>query len=349
MGVTTEVDQSDDASPSISLVTASYNSTAFLDRLYSSLCRQSYRNFEWIVVDDGSSDGTVEAVRALPCPWDGGIKLFKLPANSGGPLALGLGVSRARGDLVMILDHDDELTSDALQHIADSWPRIRSREDIAGLVFPEVDARTGGCIGGVLTPGTEVSMSWLFNVKPEICDIVQVLKTNVATNFFNPPYMEGIVLNGVPYAAITRSRKLLATGSTGIRIYHRDNPDSQTNSPKISWKTVYTYAKMVDLFDRYYLLHPIRWTKHVTAMLAYSRQVYGTSWHAMRHLRKRRSKLLALACLPLAALRHGLGRRERLITYPQADLAAIEALEDLRAASSPAAAAALVADSAGEA
>ena len=59
-------------SVSISVVTACYNTSPFLDRIYSSLVKQTYRNFEWVCVDDVSKDDTVDR----PSRWSP-------PANSG--------------------------------------------------------------------------------------------------------------------------------------------------------------------------------------------------------------------------------------------------------------------------
>ncbi len=90
-----------DAPPAISVVTCCYNSLPFIRRLHASLLSQSYRNFEWVLVDDCSRDGTVSLLRELPSPGNLGMRVFRLPQNSGGGVALGLAFcagSRARCD-----------------------------------------------------------------------------------------------------------------------------------------------------------------------------------------------------------------------------------------------------------
>ncbi len=47
------------------ICTSTYNRAHFLERVYQSLCNQTLRDFEWLVVDDGSTDGTAELVQ----PW----------------------------------------------------------------------------------------------------------------------------------------------------------------------------------------------------------------------------------------------------------------------------------------
>src|SRR5437762_12059238 len=101
----------------ISVVTACYNTSPFLDRIYNSLLRQTYRRFEWICVDDHSSDETVAQLVRLAAPGDFGMQVYQLPQNTGGPVALAFGTQMAKGDATIWLDHDDELFPNALEEV----------------------------------------------------------------------------------------------------------------------------------------------------------------------------------------------------------------------------------------
>ena len=60
--------------PLLSIVTATYNSRPFIDRLHASLAAQTRRDFEWLCVDDHSRDDTVAHLKSLPAPGEGGMQ-----------------------------------------------------------------------------------------------------------------------------------------------------------------------------------------------------------------------------------------------------------------------------------
>ena len=109
------------------VLTPTYNRAALLPRLYESLCRQSFTDFEWLIIDDGSSDDTQELINR----WinEATFKIRYLhQANSGKQSAFNRGVVNALGTLIAQIDSDDELVPDALQKLAESWETI-SRQD----------------------------------------------------------------------------------------------------------------------------------------------------------------------------------------------------------------------------
>lgn len=102
----------------ITVFTPTYNRAYIIETLYRSIQRQTYRGFEWVVVDDGSSDGT----EALFAEWmeegnDFPIRYIK-QENGGKCRAINRGVQEARGELFFTVDSDDYLTDDALEKVA---------------------------------------------------------------------------------------------------------------------------------------------------------------------------------------------------------------------------------------
>lgn len=100
----------------ITVFTPSYNRAHLIGRLYSSLCRQSYRDFEWLVVDDGSTDDTEQLFERLCAEADFPIRYHK-QENGGKHTAINTGLELARGKLFFTVDSDDWLTDDALEKI----------------------------------------------------------------------------------------------------------------------------------------------------------------------------------------------------------------------------------------
>lgn len=98
--------------PLISVIIPTYNRARMIKRAVESVLAQSYKNFEIIVVDDGSTDGTKEALSEYINK--GEIK-YILQNNAGPGVARNNGIQKARGELVAFLDSDDEWMPDKLE------------------------------------------------------------------------------------------------------------------------------------------------------------------------------------------------------------------------------------------
>lgn len=92
--------------PSISVVMAVYNGAEFLPQAVESILAQSHRDLEFIVVDDGSADGTWEILNRYAAS-DGRLVLLRNPINEGVVRALNQGLDRSRGMVIARQDADD--------------------------------------------------------------------------------------------------------------------------------------------------------------------------------------------------------------------------------------------------
>ena len=99
-------------SPLVSIIIPIYNSEAYIADTVLSCLNQSYKNFELILVNDGSTDKTEEEIFKFT---DSRIKYFKIK-NSGACEARNFGIANAKGQLYQFLDHDDLIENDKLMH-----------------------------------------------------------------------------------------------------------------------------------------------------------------------------------------------------------------------------------------
>lgn len=118
----------------VSVITATYNRAHTLPRTYEALKRQTFRDFEWVIVDDGSSDGTESLVHG----WQAEDKIdivYAWKPNGGVHTARNAAVAVARGELVLLLDSDDWCEPDALEELMNAWENIPSpeRESFSGV------------------------------------------------------------------------------------------------------------------------------------------------------------------------------------------------------------------------
>lgn len=137
--------------PFITILTPTYNRASLLPRLFDSLLRQTNKDFEWIVVDDGSTDDTREVVANLKEKCGGAFPMgYVYKANGGKHMAINIGAERARGELLFIADSDDLLTDDALETVANSWHDISDDKSFAGIAGLDITMDTREMIGSGL-------------------------------------------------------------------------------------------------------------------------------------------------------------------------------------------------------
>ena len=100
------------ASPSVSIVIPAYNRADSIVAAIESVLRQTWTDFELIVVDDGSTDGTVAAARRIDDPR---LRLTEGRVNRGAAAARNLGAAEARGGWIAFQDSDDEWLPEKLE------------------------------------------------------------------------------------------------------------------------------------------------------------------------------------------------------------------------------------------
>lgn len=121
--------------PALTIVTPTYNRKDLLKNCFQSLMNQTCYDFEWIVVDDGSTDGTKEEFS--------GILSEKLPfsvryiwkENGGKHTALNESHRYIHGKYVLLLDSDDTLTENAVEAVKNGWREYESEQEIGFVVF----------------------------------------------------------------------------------------------------------------------------------------------------------------------------------------------------------------------
>lgn len=118
----------------ITLFTPTYNRAYIINRLYESIQRQTFRDFEWIVYDDGSTDNTEELVQKwINDKNDFPIRFYK-GKNGGKCRATNRALEVADGEIFFTIDSDDYLTDDACEKINGWMESIRDLKDYCGIV-----------------------------------------------------------------------------------------------------------------------------------------------------------------------------------------------------------------------
>ena len=117
----------------ITIITPTYNRATNLGSLYQSLLVQTSNNFEWMIVDDGSTDNTDDVVSTYVAEKQVQIKYIK-KENGGKHTALNVGIKTIRTPLTFIVDSDDELTDDAIETIGLYYDKYKDK-GLSGFSF----------------------------------------------------------------------------------------------------------------------------------------------------------------------------------------------------------------------
>ena len=107
--------------------TPTYNRASTLPRVYDSLKAQTFRDFEWLIVDDGSCDDTREVVAKWQAQADFRVR-YIYQCNQGKPAAFNRGVQESAGELFLTLDTDDSCQPQALERLKYHWESIPSEQ-----------------------------------------------------------------------------------------------------------------------------------------------------------------------------------------------------------------------------
>lgn len=117
----------------ITVLTATYNRANLLPDLYASLCRQTYQDFDWVIIDDGSSDGTQSIVKKWLAEEHTFTISYHYIPNGGKNRAINYGVKLVQTPFTMIVDSDDFLTDDAISFYQQNLLEIIDKNNIAGI------------------------------------------------------------------------------------------------------------------------------------------------------------------------------------------------------------------------
>ena len=208
-------------SPIFTVLTPTYNRADVIGRTFDSLMAQGFERFEWLVIDDGSSDHTADVIRACADRAPFPVR-YILQRNGHKKTAFNHGVREARGELLLVLDDDDELTPGTLQRLLDAWHGIAEARRDRYIGVTGLCARADGSIVGDRYPHdvmdcTATDMYFLHRVAGEKFGCQ---RTDVLRQFPYPEDIPGFVPESMVWWAIARAGYLNRFVNQVVRTYH---------------------------------------------------------------------------------------------------------------------------------
>ena len=147
-----------DTYPRITIVTPSFNQARYLPETIESIIGQQYPNLEYIIIDGGSTDGSVEIIKR----YESHLAYWVSQADSGQSEAINKGLRKATGALFNWINSDDLLFPDALNRIAEAYATNPQADLVVGY---GAKSDANGAITRITVPPRQLSMSpanWSF-------------------------------------------------------------------------------------------------------------------------------------------------------------------------------------------
>ena len=118
----------------VTVLTPTFNRGGSLNNLYQSLQKQTIKDFEWLLVDDGSTDDTKNIAEEMRKKAEFPMR-YIYKENGGKHTALNVGVKQITAELTFIVDSDDTLVPDAIETILQYHKKYKERKDLCGYSF----------------------------------------------------------------------------------------------------------------------------------------------------------------------------------------------------------------------
>ena len=249
----------------LTIFTPAYNRAHTIGRTYGSLCRQTCKDFEWLVIDDGSSDNTRQLV-------EGWIAESRIPIryiyqeNQGMHGAHNTAYKNIHTELNTCIDSDDWMPDDAVEKIVSFWKEHGS-EQYAGIVG--LDYADGGVLIGTTFPVgmTETTISGFYR-HGGVGDKKLVYRTDVIKRYPDYPLFDGerYFSLAYKYLLIDQDYKLLTLNEPLVIVdYQQDG--SSFNMYRQYWNNPKGFMCLRRIHMQYYntLKERIRTCTHYVA------------------------------------------------------------------------------------
>lgn len=294
--------------PTLTIFTPAYNRAHTLPRTYASLLAQKSRDFVWLIIDDGSTDGTEDLVRG----WmnsDNGFEIRYIRKENGGMhTAHNTAYENIDTELNVCIDSDDALAENAVEIILSEWKRVKST-GVAGLIGLDADF-SGNIIGTRFPDGvTETTLSG-FYASGGSGDKKLVYRTDIITSV--PPYPvfdgEKYVALAYKYLLVDQKYKMAAINRVLCSVEYQ--PDGSSNS---MWRQYLANPRGFAFWRKVCMTYPTSRKRLFVDCVHYcSSSVIAKN---RNYIKESPRKFLTVLCTPAGWLLTGLIKRKACKPY----------------------------------
>ena len=314
--------------------TPTYNRAHTLHRVWESLAAQTFRDFEWLVCDDGSTDGTAALVARFAHEAPFPVRYLR-QENQGKHVAFNHGVREAHGELFLTLDSDDRCVAEALERLKLHWDSIPAGDRpgfsaVSALCVDEHGRLVGDRFPFDPTDSDSLEIRYRFRVRG---DKWGFHRTDVLREHPYPVRADARhIPPGFVWRAIARRYRTRYVNEA-LCIAHRHASAGRLSAPATRMR----HAKGLAFAYAFYLSHDLDWCRvDPMAFVRYAIQYVRFTLHAragvaaaVAALERPAARALAVLAVPAGVAAYGLDRVRARRTRPaithETDLPATDA------------------------
>lgn len=296
----------------MTIFTPTYQRRRTMSRAYASLLNLRLPKdkdgkevmFEWLIVNDGSTDGTEELVKQ----W---IEENKLPIkyfyqkNQGKHVAENFAISHCQSKMILTLDSDDVLLPNALEIFYSEWQKIEDKENFKGVTGRSIDPESGKKNGSDLPRSpfdvNTMDMRLKYHIKGEMCGFnrVDIMRTHP---FPTPdPRMRFCPENIVYYEIAKRYKERLV--DIPVREYYKDTENAITGkNTNRAISNYYGWKYGVNNLLRYIFYSPKEVLKQFVGISKDGFRIGRSVMEILKDVNTFMGKILVLALIPIGFL-----------------------------------------------
>lgn len=230
------------------IFTPVYNGENLFHRAYDSINGSIYKDFEWIIINDGSTDHSDDTIRALIKDSNHDIKYINWNINKGKHIAWNYASQVAQGDVFIVLDCDDSFIPEALVILNEKWKQHFDDKEVYGIDTLCINPKNNTIYGtGYPFDGIKATFEELFchhNVRGEKWNSfrTEYMREIKFPELRSPYYSENFMLN-----SLSLKYKVIGYNIVLRKYYHV--PTSLVNNPSVKFDVV----KMNIHYNSWYL------------------------------------------------------------------------------------------------
>lgn len=265
-----------------SVVTPTYNRDKLLSRVYDSLQQQDFKDFEWIVIDDGSTDMTEDLIEGFSKNSSFNVIYIKTP-NKGKANALNESLKYCSGLLYLVFDSDDWCDRDALSSLFLEYVALSKRQDFIkyGALSCLKRHRSGFNVGDNYDNLSKYGLSYIDRVNKRIkgdkweCLVFDIIKNirypvQDGDSYMAPGYV-WLILAGLGYKTVFINKQLstIEYQNDGISKNNFSNRYKSSKSSLLYYKCVFNQKGLSFFSKARYYINYLRFSFHANERVSF--------------------------------------------------------------------------------
>lgn len=278
----------------LTIFTPTYNRAKTLSRCYESLLRQSSGDFIWLIIDDGSTDGTGELVKEWQSRKNGFEIRYYYKENGGIHTAFNVAYQRIDTELNLCLGSDDYLTNDAVESIISYWRKNGSQQYAGMIALNRYDS--GKVIGRKLPERKSIHLQEYYRNGGK-GDKKLIYRTEIVQSYPEYPVFEGerFLSVGYKFLLIDQHYPLLVMNQPICIVeYSKDGYTKNMSLLRVGNPRGFAFMKRTELGYEKGLIYRIKLT---TQYIAYSQMAKDK-----HYIKSVPDKFMIICLLPAGAM-----------------------------------------------